>query len=188
MNNKYEIVYADPPWGYNDKSKHRGGAVRYYDTMSVEDIMNFPVKDIIANNAILFLWVTFPFLQAGLNTIEAWGFKYKTIGFNWIKFNKKTPSLFWGMGHWTRSNSELCLLGIRGKPKRICKSVHSVIIDKVKKHSQKPDAVRKRIVELMGDLPRVELFARDQSDGWDVYGNEIKSTIKINGFENSGNI
>ena len=92
-------------------------------------------------------------LREALELIEAWGFKYKTIAFNWIKQNKNGAGLFWGLGNWTRSNSEICLLAIRGKPKRISAAVHSVVMAPVQKHSQKPDEVRERIVKLVGDVP-----------------------------------
>ena len=83
------------------------------------------------------------------------------------------------MGWWTRSNPEYCLLGMKGSPKREAKNVHSIIDTPIESHSKKPDEVRQRIVELCGDLPRVELFARQITEGWDVWGNEVKSDIEI---------
>lgn len=94
--------------------------------------------------------------------MEAWGFVYKTVAFVWIKKNKKADSLFWGMGYWTRANAELCMLATAGQPKRRSASVHQVILSPIEEHSKKPDVVRERIVELLGDLPRVELFARQK--------------------------
>lgn len=92
---KYKIIYADPAWSYNDKRKGSlGGAANHYDTMALSDIKNLKVSDIADENCILFLWVTFPLIQEGLNTIKAWGFKYKTLGFSWIKLNKKTVCPF----------------------------------------------------------------------------------------------
>lgn len=105
--------------------------------------------------------------------MKAWGFEYKTIGFNWVKTNKKSEGLFWGMGNWTRSNSELCLLGVKSKPRRQSASVHSVVLSPMGVHSKKPDIIRDKIVELCGDVPRIELFARNATPGWDVWGNEI---------------
>ena len=144
-----------------------------YPTMTIDEIKNMPVQVLTMDDAMLFLWVTFPLLQEGLDTMKAWGFEYKTIGFNWIKTNKKSESLFWGMGNWTRSNSELCLLGVKGKPKRQSASVHSVVLAPIGKHSKKPDIIRDKIVELCGDVPRIELFARNATTGWDVWGNEV---------------
>lgn len=119
------------------------------------------------------MWVTFPCLLEGLKTIKAWGFDYKTCGFCWIKTNKKQNTPFWGMGYWTRANAEICLIAIKGKISRISKSVHQVIMSPIEEHSKKPDIVRDKIVELVGDLPRIELFARQYADGWDCWGNEV---------------
>ena len=171
---KYNIIYADPAWTFtfwSDKASRK--VSNHYDLMKAEDIYNLPVNDIADDNCILFIWVTYPNLLEGLETIKRWGFKYKTCGFSWIKKNKKTDSLFWGMGYYTRSNNEICLIGTKGKPKRISSSVHQVVLDKIREHSRKPDVIRDRIVELMGDLPRIELFARQRTEGWDCWGNEV---------------
>jgi len=174
---KYNIIYADPAWSYKNKSLNRGGAARYYKTMSNEDIQNLQIQKISAEDSILFIWATFPKIQAALDVIEHWGFEYKTMGFTWIKKNKKsTNTNFWGMGRWTRSNPEICLIATKGKPKRINAGIHSVIETPIEKHSKKPDIVRDKITELVGDLPRIELFARETADGWDSWGNEIESS------------
>ncbi len=133
-----------------------------YDLMTIEDIKNMPVDDIADKNCILFIWVTYPLLKQGLDTITAWNFKYKTCGFSWIKKNKKSDSLFWGLGYWTRANNEICLLATKGNPKKISSRVHQVVLDKIREHSRKPDCVRDRIVQLCGDLPRIELFFPDK--------------------------
>lgn len=112
-------------------------------------------------------------LKEALDVIEAWGFTYKTVAFNWVKQNKNGAGLFMGLGNWTRSNSEICLLAVKGKPKRVSASVHSVILSPLQQHSQKPGEARDRIVELMGDLPRIELFVRETAPGWDSWGNEV---------------
>lgn len=147
--------------------------------MNIDDICNLPVRNIASENCVLFLWVTFPTLLDSFKVIEAWGFNYKTVAFVWVKHNKKTPTLFWGMGFWTRANAEICLLATKGKPKRISAKVHQVIISPIEEHSKKPNEIRKRIVDLIGDLPRIELFARQKTDGWDVWGNEVNSDIKL---------
>lgn len=105
--------------------------------------------------------------------IDAWGFVYKTIAFAWVKENKKSGGLFWGLGNWTRSNVEVCLLATKGKPKRINAGVHSVVMSPIGRHSEKPSEVRDRIVKLCGDVPRIELFARQEAEGWDCWGNEV---------------
>lgn len=175
LDKKYSIIYADPPWNYRNRGT-RAAAVKHYDTMSVEDIkrMGVGVAGGIANeDCVLFMWATFPLLQDALDVINAWGFNYKTIAFNWIKQNKNGTGIFMGLGNWTRSNSEICLLATKGNPKRISNCVRSVILSPLQRHSRKPVEVRDRIVELMGDLPRIELFARETAPGWDAWGNEV---------------
>lgn len=176
MNKKYNIIYADPPWTfktYSNKGKEKKSAECHYECMTIDDIYNLNINNIADDNCVLFLWVTFPLLQEGLETIKRWGFEYKTCAFNWVKRNKKADSWFWGLGYWTRSNSEICLLATKGKPSRISKSVHQVCDARVMQHSAKPNEIRDKIVELCGDLPRVELFARETCNGWDSVGNEI---------------
>ena len=177
---KFNIIYADPPWRYRSPySKTHRGPELYYPTMYTADICNLPVKDIAADNSILFLWATFPKLHDAFEVIKAWGFNYKTVGFVWVKTNKKSDSLFWGMGMWTRSNAEICLIATRGRPERIDCGVHQVIISPIEEHSKKPDETRRRIIQLVGDLPRVELFARQAPHGWAVWGNQVDSTIML---------
>lgn len=173
---KYEIILADPPWAYRVWSKKGAGrsAENHYPTMSIEAIRALPVKELAARDCALFLWVTFPTLQEAFSVIEAWGFTYKTVAFVWVKQNRKAPTLFWGLGYWTRANVEICLLATRGQPKRHSAGVHQVILSPVEAHSKKPDVVRERIVTLLGDVPRVELFARQATPGWDVWGNEVE--------------
>jgi N6-adenosine-specific RNA methylase IME4 len=178
---KYSIILADPPWSYKDKAASgKRGAEFKYPCMDLEAIKDLPVASMAADDALLFLWITFPFLPHAEELMKAWGFEYKTLAFNWVKTNKKqTDTLFWGMGNWTRSNSELCLLGIRGKPKRVSKSVHSVIQSPIGKHSRKPAEVRDRIIELCGDLPRIELFSTETVEGWDRWGNMVESSVDL---------
>lgn len=176
-NKKYNIIYADPPWHYNDRrnthTRFSGGAVGHYTVMKTEDICKIPVNDIADDNCILFMWATFPNLPDALRVIDAWGFKYKTVGFNWVKTNKKNGKYFFGIGYYTKSNAEICLIATKGKPKPISNYVSSVIVSPRREHSRKPDEVRDKIVELMGNLPRIELFARQRTDGWDAWGNEV---------------
>ncbi len=124
-----------------------------------------------------FLWATFPQLPEALRLIKAWGFQYKSVAFVWLKKNKKADSWFYGLGFWTRGNAEVCLLATRGHPKRQAANIHQFIISPIEAHSKKPDEAREKIVALMGDLPRVELFARQSPPGWDVWGNEVASTL-----------
>ena len=173
-NKKYNIIYADPPWSYKDKAlAGKRGACCKYSVMDIEEISEIPINKIASDDCILFMWVTMPKLNECFEVIKKWGFEYKTCAFTWIKKNKKSDSLFWGMGRWTRANAELCLIATKGKPKRISAKVHSVIISRIREHSRKPDEVREKIVELCGNLPRIELFARQQVEGWDCWGNEV---------------
>lgn len=178
---KYNIIYADPPWSYRVWSKKglQRSAEDHYPTMRLDDICALPVSEIADKDSVLFLWATFPTLPCAFEVIKSWGFEYKTVAFVWVKRNKKTPSWFWGLGYWTRANAEICFLATKGKPKRISKRVHQVIDTPIEQHSKKPDEARKRIVELIGDLPRIELFARQQPSGWDVWGNEVQADIEL---------
>lgn len=182
---KYGIIYADPPWHYRVYSKKGAGrsAESHYPTMTIEEIQALPVSELADKDCALFMWITFPLLKESLSVLSAWGFKFKTIAFVWIKQNRKSDSQFWGMGYRTRANAEFCVLATKGKPKRMAKNVHQVIISHIEEHSKKPDEARRRIVRLMGDLPRIELFARQKSAGWDVWGNEVESDIILGGTD-----
>ncbi|WP_370833565.1 MT-A70 family methyltransferase [Eubacterium ventriosum] len=175
MGKKYKIIYADPPWQYRVYSQKGQGrsAENHYHTMNIKDIMALPVDKIADKDCILFLWITFPCLKEGIEVMERWGFKYKTCGFNWVKRNKKKNTYFMGLGFWTRSNSEVCLIGTKGQPKRVSKSVPQICDARIMEHSRKPAEIRERIVELCGELPRIELFARDKVKGWDSLGDEM---------------
>lgn len=171
-NKKYQIIYADPPWRYSDR-KCNGAAEHHYKTMTLNDICKLPVQDITDKNCVLFLWTTYPMLQESMKLIKEWGFTYKTIGFQWVKLNRKNKKPFFGLGRWTRGNTEPCLIATKGKPQRINNSISQLIMEPIGKHSAKPDITRKKIIDLMGDLTRIELFARQEVVGWDCWGNEV---------------
>lgn len=174
----YSIIYADPPWHFETWGE--GGnrnVTAKYPTMTCAEMCELPVSDWAADDCALFMWIVWPKLFEAIDVMKAWGFTYKTCAFCWLKADpyrlfadEKTP--FAGMGYWTRANSEVCLLGTRGKPKRRSASVRQGIISPRREHSRKPDKIPDRIVELMGDLPRLEMFARTKRDGWDAWGNE----------------
>ena len=194
---KYQIIYADPPWKYGvwyQSEDIKRNAADHYTVMKTDDIINLPVNTIASENSLLFMWVTFPCLPDGLEIIKKWGFKYSTCAFVWIKANKRvdldqTSFLpheaiddFTGLGNYTRANAEICLLakkGTFGKGWRYSKSVRQIIYSPIEEHSKKPDEARKRIVQLCGDLSRIELFARQKTEGWDVWGNEVESDIEL---------
>lgn len=183
---KYKIVYADPPWDYYsfkgnteksflNKKRVWGIAESNYNTLDLESIKSLPVNDISDDDSILFLWATFPNLQQALDVVKAWGFEYKTTAFVWEKYDKtNNVAKKYGLGSYTISNCEIVLLGRKGKFERKSKSVKQIIKSTIGKHSEKPDEIRKRILELCGDLPRIELFARSPIHGWDTWGNDDK--------------
>ena len=146
--------------------------------MSIDELCALPVETLAEKDCLLFLWATFPQLPEALRLIRAWGFTFKAVAFVWLKLNKKSPTWFYGLGYWTRGNAEICLLAKRGKPKRRSAGVHQFIISPVEEHSKKPEEARSRIVRLMGDVPRIELFARSRAPGWDVWGNEAADSIR----------
>jgi N6-adenosine-specific RNA methylase IME4 len=177
---KYSIILCDAPWSYADKKANdpkMGGIT--YPVMSLEAIKSLPVAQLADKDCALFMWVTMPMLQEGLDVIRAWGFKYRTCAFTWVKQNPKSDGIYSGLGHWTNGNAELCLFAKKGAPKRVAKDVKQIVIAHRGRHSTKPPEVKERIVKLMGDLPRIELFARDNVsttlvvDGWDYWGNAV---------------
>lgn len=175
---KYQIIYADPPWEYKESGGgHRGTAGLPYETMKTEDICSLPVSAISANDALLYLWTTDTKIKEAFKVMEAWGFTYKGIVYCWVKQNRKSDSIFWGMGRYSRKNIEIVLLGIRGNAIKnfppIKKNSHQVVYERIREHSRKPEKIRNEIVAVIGDVPRIELFARESFEGWDCWGNEV---------------
>lgn len=179
---KYQVIYADPAWPFRNKNTGGSmvsGANAHYDTMSVQDMARLDIPSICADDCALFMWWVGSQPAEALYLVDAWGFTLKTMtGFNWVKETKRGKDFF-GMGFYTRQGSENCLIAVRGKPKRVSASVRAVVRAKVGRHSEKPHIFREKIVKLMGDVPRVELFARERVPGWDVWGNEVQSSVKI---------
>lgn len=178
---KYSIIYADPPWTYEKSggtTSARGLAKSFYPTMTPAELAKLDVGGLAADDSILFLWATFPKMALALSLIETWGFKYHNAAFVWVKRTVNDKDSV-GMGFWSRANPEVCLLATRGKPKPASHSVRQLIYAPIDAHSKKPAVVRDKIVELAGDLPRIELFARETPPGWDVWGNEVDSDIEL---------
>jgi N6-adenosine-specific RNA methylase IME4 len=163
----YKVIYADPPWSFKTWSDKGKGRSPKYRTMSIPQIKALPVEGLAHRDCVLFMWTTGPMLPASLEVMACWGFTYKTLGFTWAKPAADGFNWRMGMGFWTRANAELCLLGTRGLPKRLAADVPSLIVDRVREHSRKPDETRKRIQRLCQG-PYVELFARQRVPGWDV--------------------
>lgn len=178
MEVKYSVTYADPPWKYSFPGT-RAEKKDDYPTMDTNSICLLPIESIAAKDSLLFMWAIWNRLPDALEVMKWWGFRYTTCAFTWVKKNRASDTWFWGMGGWTRQNSEICLLGFRRNPKRMSASVHSVIDTSIEAHSRKPQIVRDRIVQLVGDAPRIELFARQTAPGWDVWGNEVESEIDL---------
>ena len=171
---KYQIIYADPPWEY-DRTIGQGVACEQYPLLNLEEICNLPTGDLAAEDSVLFLWATFPKLKEALTVIEAWGFKYRTLGFSWIKLNPKNKQPFFGIGSYAKSNCEVCLLATKGDPHKLVKdnSISSVVITEREAHSKKPKEVRDRIEKLFGNVSRIELFAREKAKGWKSWGDQV---------------
>jgi len=180
MKKKYKIIYADPPWAHNDKmATHSFSQLNHYQTMTLKEICDMPIGGGLAEkDCVLFLWVCSPLIPEAMEVIKAWGFKFKTVGFVWNKVSKNGKWIK-NLGRWTMANVEMVFIATKGKPQRVKKNVYQQVIAERTVHSKKPDEVRKRIVELMGDLPRIELFAREKTPGWDVWGNEVESDITL---------
>lgn len=176
IDTKYDIIYADPPWMYRDSKNPRGGTAKHYKVMSNLEILNLNVDWVSNENSALFLWATSPLLPLAMKTIESWGFTFKNVAFTWIKTTKDGSKLIHGGGSYTRANPEFCLLATKGNvaPWRQSASVSSVIQSPRREHSRKPEEARERIIELFGDRPRIELFARTSVPGWDCWGNETE--------------
>lgn len=185
----YGAILADPPWRFNvwsgetavqkrgSKTTYKAAQVHYH-TMSMDELRALPVAGLAADDCCLFIWVTWPTLLDGIAILESWDFKYKTCAFNWMKGNATQIQMFdeeitplMKMGYWTRASSEVCLLGTKGKPKRLNADVRQGIIAPVRQHSRKPDGIHGRIERLVAG-PYLELFARQKRPGWDVWGNQ----------------
>jgi len=186
---KYNVIYADPPWHYGSKAavnNAKGSKIKalseHYNTMSLAELKTMPIKNITADDAACFMWVTDSHIDEAIEILKAWGFKYKTIAFNWIKTTSK-GNYCKNVAPWTMKSSEICLIGTKGamtKHKQ-ANNIESLVFAERTKHSRKPAEVRDRIEKLFGDLPKLELFARETSLGWDVFGNEVKNSIIIEG-------
>lgn len=185
----FKVVYADPPWKYATRGKQTAGASRlpdrHYKTMGLDDICALPVGDLAASSSWLFLWTTWPHLEEALAVMKAWGFKYSSEGFTWVKLRRNhTGELFtrrsvhMTTGYTTRKNTEPCLLGRRGSPQRLRADVQEAIFAPVREHSRKPDEAAERIVRYAPG-PRIELFAREARPGFTGWGNELGKFARL---------
>lgn len=198
---KYSVILADPPWQFRVWNKDTGNgrsAEAYYSTMSIDDICALPVSNLANDNCALFLWCVWPSIFEYVPPLlKAWGFEYKTLAFEWWKLNKKWHKAFspmlmaakdysflekmfaFGMGYYTRANSEPCLLAVKGKMPVSIKSERNFIIAPIRDHSRKPDEQYSKIERLYPGQNYLELFARNKRVGWSSWGNEIKNDIVL---------
>lgn len=184
----YDVILADPPWHFQNWNgapgkitpgqQKRGNAQSHYPTMALDDICKIQIP---ANkNCVLFLWACWPLLPDAMQVITAWGFEYKTIAWVWTKLNKNSMGFYFGMGYYTRSNTEPCLLATRGNlPKPQARDVQALICSPIREHSRKPDEQYSKIERLYPNMSYLEMFARRTRPGWDVYGNEVKESIDL---------
>lgn len=182
LQEKYSIIYCDPPWKFKNHTtggQMIGGASYHYNTETIKNLKKMDINSITEKDCVLFMWWVASQPKEAIELVEEWGFEIKTMtAFNWVK-TTKTGKLFFGMGFWTRAGSENCLIAIKGKPKKISSSIRSVHLLINEKHSKKPQLFRDLIVQMFGNLKKLEMFAREKSEGWDVFGNQIENSIKI---------
>lgn len=190
LKNGYSAILADPAWHFKSRTALQVGnpgsrrdAERHYAVMRLDAIAALPVRDLAAKDAHLFLWTTGPMLRDAFSVIEAWGFRYSSVAFTWVKLKRShnplqlrvvplaAADLHVGLGLTTRKNAEFCLLARKGSARRNAKNVREIILSPVREHSRKPDDVFERI-EAYCDGPYIELFARQQRPGWHAWGNE----------------
>jgi len=174
-NKKYKLIYADPPWTYENKRLGRelnAGAAAHYDTMSLDELKALPIEQIKDKDCVIFLWCVVPQLPEAFELLKAWGFKYKTM-LTWHKLpGNRTQA---GLGYWFRGYTEHILFGIRGDVRAFKCQKHNIITQANLGHSKKPHAFRQLIEYATNNLkPRIELFARTKVHGWDVWGNDPK--------------
>lgn len=185
---KYNALLIDPPWNYeyNQHGNISRGACPY-EQMTLEELEKLPINDISDKNCLLFLWTTAPKLKEAIFLMEKWNFRYVTIAFTWIKLNKNNDKIRSGLGYWTNTSTELVLLGKKGKIERINKNIKQAVetiedtlYNSIGKHSEKPSEIKYRIDKLIGNIPKLEIFARNfVGEEWDYIGNDINGVDAV---------
>ena len=182
---KYDVIYADPPWDYGgklqfdksstsvdkidpDKNIFISSANFKYPTVKTKDLKKIPVNEIANEDCLLFMWVTNPHLAQGIELGKAWGFEYKTVAFVWDK-------MIHNPGQYTMSYCELCLVFKKGRiPKpRGVRNIKQLLHAPRTKHSEKPMQVLENIEKMFPTQGKIELFARNKPQGWDVWGLDV---------------
>ncbi len=179
---KYQVIYVDPPWQTKSFKEKKDGMVSRelpYQQMTDSDIMGLNVNGMAADDAMLFMWCIDSRIPIAAEIMKRWGFTYKCVGFVWAKKAKTTDGFNGGFSSYTKRDCEFCLIGTRGKYLNPKRGINQILLEPKTAHSQKPSTIRQRIVDLCGDRDRVELFARQQCDGWDAWGNEVECTAEL---------
>ena len=180
---RYGVILADPPWTHHVWGAGAGNnartALQHYSVMTIDEIADLPVANFAAEDCALFMWTVWPNLFRAEEVVESWGFTYRTVAWVWAKLNTTSVGFFMGLGHYTRANSEVCLLAIKGSMPVAAHDVLSLIVSPRRQHSRKPDEQYGKIERLYPDVPKLELFARHQQPGWDVWGSEVEDTISM---------
>lgn len=186
--NKYDLILADPPWSYRDigmdwaakaGTKYKRSVMNHYGVMTIDDICALPIQDFMAENCVLLLWCTWPHIFYAQDVMNAWGFRYRSIAWVWAKLNPSSLGFHVGMGWYTRGNTEPCMLAIKGSMPPATRDVQALIVSPVREHSRKPDEQYGKIERLYPDARKLELFARKARPGWDVWGNEVESSLEL---------
>ena len=170
----YSVIMADPPWSFTARSSKglTKSPQAHYDCMDLPAIKALPVADVADRDCLLMMWATAPMLPQALEVMAAWGFTFKTMG-TWAKQSKTGAKWAFGTGFILRSASEPYLIGTRGRPKVVSRSERNLIVAPVREHSRKPDSARASLDRMIPTGRRLEMFARESSPGWDVWGNQI---------------
>lgn len=178
---QYDVILADPPWNFDTWGKKDNARTpsAHYDTMNLEDICSLPIRDLAAENCALFMWSVWPRIFDAQAVFEAWGFRYRTLGFEWVKMNPSGLGFHIGLGYYTRANSEPCLLAVKGSMKVSTRSERNLLMTPIREHSQKPDEQYGKIERLYPNMRYLELFARRRRKGWDAFGNEVENSIEM---------
>lgn len=179
---KYNLIIADPPWQYATPG-YNGGTLKHYECMNLTEICKLPVQNLADTDCALFLWTTAPMMAKAQQVIEAWGFTYKTIFFNWVKTTKDKQKPTQRIPGWyTRNCVEYLLVATRGNMNQYrdkSLNLSSLFYEYSPAHSRKPDYPMNKIVQMYGDLPRLEMFARRKLYGWDCWGNQVNEQVSV---------
>lgn len=181
IDTQYKLLYIDPPWSYNKYSNtkidlgNKNRRITPYRPMSLEELKALPIDKISEKDSVLLLWTTGPHNYSALELIKHWGFDFTTWQYSWLKRNKNNYAFHRGYGHYTQSNLEVCLLAKKGNGLKVLRhDIPQPYDGPTGDHSEKPDVFRQRTVQMFGDVPRLEGFARIKPDGWDVLGDDVK--------------